>query len=216
LIYKIIIVVFLFLNSCVVYEFRSKQVYQRYAVDQPFDAIIVPGIPFDGKEWDKIMQVRVLWAVHLYKQGIAKNIIFSGSSVYTHFYESKIMRQYAMALGVDSNHILTESRAEHSTENVYYSFVLAREHGLTKVALATDLSQSNMVKRFIFKNELPIWFLPASIKTIEKYPLPTDITIDTLAAYNPDFVSIVQTQSTSYRFRGTLGKNIKMVKYRKL
>ena len=43
---------------------------------KPFDAIIVPGIPFKNGAWDSVMKARVLWSYILYKNGYAKNIIF--------------------------------------------------------------------------------------------------------------------------------------------
>ena len=56
-----------------------------------------------------------------------------------------------MVLGVDSNDILTETKAEHSCENIYYSFLLARDrdHGIINSDLATDLVQINLGKKYL-------------------------------------------------------------------
>lgn len=201
-------------NSCALYQFQANAIYKNNIKNQPFDAVIVPGIPYNGKQWDDVMKMRVLWATYLYNEGITKHIIFSGSAVYTHFVESKIMRQYAIAMGVDSNDILAETRAEHSSENVYYSYVLAREHAWTNVALATDLVQTQMVRKFIAKKNIPVSILPAKISIIKDIPIPDSIYIDTLAAFVPNFKSIVETQTQHYRWRGTQGKNIDFRKYR--
>ena len=126
-------------QSCIAYKWEAKSMYKKNSVTQPFDAIIVPGFPYDGKNMDDVMKMRVIWAVHLYEEGVAKHIIFSGSAVYTHFVESRVMREYAIALGVDSNDILLETKAEHTSENVYYSYVLARENAWTNIGLATAI-----------------------------------------------------------------------------
>ena len=68
--------------------------YKRSLKKHPqYDAVIVPGVPFNEPSWDKPMLMRVVWAVHLYKRGITKNIIMSGSAVYTPYVEAKIMKQ---------------------------------------------------------------------------------------------------------------------------
>lgn len=212
--FGIIIALIFVSNSCVLYQFQANAIYKNNIENQPFDAVIVPGIPFNGQQWDNVMKMRVLWAAYLYKEGITKHVIFSGSAVYTHFVEGEIMRQYAIAMGVDSNDILVETRAEHSTENVYYSYILAREQSWTNVALATDLVQSKMVKSFIAKRQLPVSFLPVKINIIKDIPTPDNIYIDTMRAYVPNFKSITETQTQKYRWRGTQGKNIDFKKYR--
>ncbi len=212
--FGILIILVFISNSCVLYEMQANSMYNKNIKNQPFDAIIVPGIPFNGKEWDDVMKLRVVWAAYLYEQGITKNIIFSGSAVYTPFVESKIMRQYAIALGVDSNNILVETKAEHSSENIYFSYVKARENALTNVALATDLVQIKMVKKFLSVSDIPVSLLPAKINIIKSIILPENIKIDTMEAYVPNFTSIMQTQKQQYRWRGTQGKNIDFRKYR--
>ena len=54
--------------------------------------------------------------------GMAKNVMFSGSAVYTPYYESKIMALYAEAIGIPKERIYIETEAEHSTENIFYSY----------------------------------------------------------------------------------------------
>ncbi len=153
--------------------------------------------------------MRILWATYLYKKGIAKNIIFSGAAVYTPYTECKIMRLMAIQLGVDSNHIFTEGKAQHSTENIYYSLQIAKLHDWTNIALATDNFQIKIVKHFIKKHKLDVKYLAASIIVVDSMDKVTPkIKIkDTLAFVN-DFVPITETQSFIYRWRGTIGKNI--------
>ena len=84
----------------------------------PFDAIIIPGIPYEGRGWDSVMKARVLWSWILYKNGIAKNVIYSGAAVYTPYVEARIMGLYGEKLGIPAEHIFFDTLARHSTENV--------------------------------------------------------------------------------------------------
>ncbi|MBN2668538.1 MAG: YdcF family protein [Bacteroidales bacterium] len=185
----------------------SKKQYAKEIKQAPFDAIIVPGYPFDGVQWDKIVKLRVVWATHLYKQNITKNIIFSGSAVYTPYVESKIMKAYALALGVPDSVIYTEERAEHTTENVFLSYYLALSKGFKKIALATDPWQSKWMMKFYEKHDIHIDYIPAIIDTIEVLNVG-DPKIDTSGTFVQNFTSLTERESFMERWRGTKGKNI--------
>src|SRR5690606_12313850 len=115
----------------------------------PVDVLIVPGIPFQNGKWDRVMKSRVLWSWILYKNGYVKNVIYSGDAVYSPYKEGKIMALYAEKLGIPSRHIFYETQARHSTENVYYSYLMAKEMGFKTIALGTDpYFQSPTLKRF--------------------------------------------------------------------
>ena len=178
----------------------------------PYDAIIVPGIPFDSSKgkWNSLMKMRVYWSVYLYKQGLAKNIIFSGSAVYTPYVEGKIMALYAEAMGVPREHIFVDSSAEHSTENVYYSYYIARKQGFKRIAIATDPFQSHFLRNYPKKINVNVQFVPIVFKTLFTLNM-LDIEINPQSAYAENFVSLPKRESRSKRFQGTLGNNIKMV-----
>lgn len=201
-------VLIFFLSGCMLIGPSAKRVNKKNIGAAPFDAIIVPGVPFDGKTWSATMKIRVHWSVYLYEKGIAKNIIYSGSAVYTEYEEAKIMALYAEQLGIPKNHIFTESRAEHSTENVYYSYRLAKVHGFEKLALATDPFQSRSLRKFIKKFELPVKSLPIIFDTMRSRELK-DPVIDPTSAKRPGFVSIKERESFGKRLRGTFGQNIR-------
>jgi hypothetical protein len=171
---------------------------------QPYDVIIVPGFPYNGQNWDRVVKMRVHWANFLYQNGYAKNIIFSGSAVATPYIESRIMKQYAMALGVPANRIFTEEKAEHSTENIYYSFCMAREHGFAKIALATDPYQNSYMTRFVRKFELPIGFLPTVLDTLRQMQMP-EPGINPATAVKDGYVRLSERENFFERFRGTMG-----------
>jgi uncharacterized SAM-binding protein YcdF (DUF218 family) len=182
--------------------------FERFAASGPYDAIIVPGVPFENGEWSEVMKMRVHWAVRLYNQGMAKNIIFSGSAVYSPYVEARIMALYAEQLGVDKANIYTEERAEHSSENLYYSYRIAKNNNMNKIALATDPFQGSYLRGFAKKIKLDdIGFLPIVFDTLGTMDLTTP-TIDPTTAYVEDFQAITERENGLVRFQGTMGKYI--------
>lgn len=182
----------------------------RSLQEAPFDAIIVPGMPYDTT-WQKGMKIRMYWAKYLYEQGYTKNIIFSGAAVYTKYSEAKIMKLYALEMGIPEEHIYLDTVAQHSVENVYYSYYVAKYNGFENIAVATDTYQSRF---FIYFNRkmkrrlgADIALMPILRDTIMKYPRP-DYDIDAEKALGHEFVNIKETQGNIYRIKGTMGKHI--------
>jgi hypothetical protein len=182
---------------------------------EKYDIIIVPGVPFEDSTWSDVMKIRVYWSKYLYDQGIAKNIMYSGSAVYSPYYEAKIMALYAEALGIPKQNIFTETKAEHSTENVYYSYKKAKKLGFDKIALATDTFQAKMVQNFIKKNmKADIAIIPIVYDTLRALEPPMyDPEIDFIKAADEYFVSITEREGFWKRFKGTRGKNINRTFY---
>lgn len=176
--------------------------------NSPFDAIIVPGVPFKNGQWDYVMRGRVLWSYYLYRTGVARNVIYSGSSVYTPFVEGKIMALYAEKLGIPKEHIFSETRAEHSTENVYYGYKLGEKLGFKKMALATDPFQSRTLVSFIRKLDITMPVIPMVYERLDSMQV-TDPVIDSMQAYVTPFVSLPEREGFWTRLRGTMGKRIK-------
>jgi len=174
----------------------------------PFDAIIVPGVPFDTA-WSDVMRLRVLWSYHLYNRGLTKNIIFTGSAVYSPYIESRIMAEYAKKLGIPAENIFTEEQAEHSTENVFYSYYMGKDLGFENIAVATDPFQSKMVKSFAKDKKLDMAFVPAIFDTLQTYYSETNVTIDPTWAEVENFVALPDREGFWKRLAGTMGKNLK-------
>lgn len=192
---------------------RAHKIYVEQKALGPFDALIVPGIPHNGESWDDVMKFRVHWAKYLFEQGVAKNIIFSGSAVYSPYYEGEVMRRYAIALGLPKEHMFAETQAEHSVENIYYSVLEGKKLGFKNFALATDPYQ-NYFMRKVFKRQID--FL---------YYLPFDFEIlDDLEFYEPEiklekckkenFVALPEREGTIKRWRGTTGRKVDFDKMR--
>jgi uncharacterized SAM-binding protein YcdF (DUF218 family) len=180
--------------------------YEHAKTVRPYDVIIVPGIPYEKENTSTIMNMRLQWAKHLYDSGFTHNIIFSGSAVYSPFVEGKAMKTIADSMGIPSNRTFYETKAEHSTENVYYSWKMANEMGFKKIALATDPFQSAMLKSFMKKYCPGVASIPVFIDKINlDIPLPV---IDTTSCYVSDFISIKEREGFWKRFRGTRGGRI--------
>ena len=109
---------FLF-NACS-YSAKTTRRLLTEAQNTSYDLIVVPGVPLENGKWSRTMKGRIYWAKYLYDKGIARNVMFSGSAVYTPYYEGIIMALYAIAIGIPRENVFYETQAEHSTENIYY------------------------------------------------------------------------------------------------
>lgn len=187
---------------------NGSKIFSKNIGNAPFDAVIVPGCPYEDSTWSSLMKIRVHWAAYLHQNGYAKNIIFSGAAVYSPYIESEIMGMYAQELGIDKKFIFYEKRAEHSVENVYYSKLIADSLGFKNVALATDPFQSKMVKRFIKKRKLNVIHLPIHFDSLHTNELTTPQIADE-KAFVVNFKPLTEKESWFERWRGTRGKHIK-------
>lgn len=201
-----------FIISCVLFRPSAQKLTNRAsAAHKQYDVIIVPGVPFLEPKWDQTMQMRVSWAVHLYNNGRTKKIIMTGSAVYSPYVEAQIMKLYAIELGVPTDDIIVEDKAQHSTENIWYSYKLAKLLGYEKIALATDPFQTKMTYGFGKKCLKDLKYLPVLFDTLQTLPHN-----DPIINYQPykieNFIPITETQSFWYRLRGTMGKHINFKK----
>jgi uncharacterized SAM-binding protein YcdF (DUF218 family) len=209
---KIIVFVFVFLGiggvltHCSFKRYTTKS-FKVASAEKPYDVVIVPGIPFEpGKEND-VMKMRLYWAHYLYTNGFTENIIFSGSAVYTPYVESIVMKVMADSLQIPTSKTFSETTAEHSTENVYYSMKMAKAMGFTKIALATDPFQSRMLESFMNKYCPDVTAIPIVLDSlaIAEKVLPL---IDSRSAFVDNFVSIKERQGFWERWKGTRGKRV--------
>jgi uncharacterized SAM-binding protein YcdF (DUF218 family) len=201
------------LASCLVSK-RSKKAYEKGQHLAPFDAVIVPGVPFKNGRWDTVMKGRVLWSWILYKNGFVKNVIYSGAAVYSPYKEAVIMGLYAQQLGIPQEHIYYDTLAQHSTENVYYSYLLAQKAGFKTIALATDPFQSFMLRGYTKRRfGSPIYHFPFVYDSLSAYNNIEPV-IDPHAAKVAPWQSIYKRQGRWKRFRGTLGHDIDWSSYK--
>ena len=201
--------VIILLHACS-FSAKTTQRYYTKALTKSYDIIAVPGVPFTETGWDSTMKARVYWSKYLYDKGIAKNIMYSGSSVYSPYYEGEIMALYAIAIGIPKENVFTETKAQHSTENLYYVYLKSKKLGFTHIALATDPFQAKQLKRFARKKiGANVGLIPIVFDTLKKLqPFMTNPKIEYQKAYNSNFVSLKSKESFWKRLRGTMGKNI--------
>ena len=204
--YTVMLVIF---SSCYFSQGKSQRLYDK-ASKAGYDIIVVPGVPLQNGQWDSIMKGRLYWSKYLFDKGIARNIMYSGSSVYTPYYEAEVMALYAVAIGIPKEHVFTETRAEHSTENMYYGYYKSKQLGFKRIALATDPYQAKQLSSYaklrINRNVGIIPFVIDSLKTM--WPEMINPVIDYEKAFNKDFVSITKRQSGWKRFKGTMSWNV--------
>lgn len=197
------------------YSSRSSLELLNDAARIKYDMVVIPGVPFEDGKWSKIMRGRIYWSKYLYDKGVAKNIMYSGSAVYTPYIEAEIMAIYAEAIGIPKEHIFIETRAEHSTENIFYSYKKARKLGFKTVALASDPFQAKMLSGYTheFVSE-DIGIIPFVVDTLSAlHSKMKDPDIDYQKAFVPNFVSLPDRQSWWERLRGTRGLHVDMNAY---
>ncbi len=182
----------------------------KESMHDSFDVIVVPGVPLENGKWSLAMKESICWSKYLYDKGIAKNIMYSGSAVYTPYVEGNVMALYAEALGIPKEHIFSETKAEHSTENIYYSYKKARKLGFKKIALASDPFQTKSLRRFTFKRVSPdVKLIPAVIDSLKSqtYAL-SDPIVEYQQTFVMDFTPLPDRENYWKRLRGTMGLDI--------
>ena len=204
------------IQSCSFSDKTTKRLFEESS-KQSFDLIIVPGVPFENGQWSRTMKARVYWSKFLFDKGIARNVMYSGSSVYTPYYEAEIMAMYAQSIGIPKERIYTETKAEHSTENIFYSYRKAKLLGFNTIALASDPFQTKLLRRFTRIRVSPdvklIPFVYDSLRFMEEHYM-SDPQIDHQLAFNQQFISIMKRENFWKRFKGTRGRNLDTTAYR--
>lgn len=192
------------------YSSKKCKCLLKEAEKEVFDAAIVPGVPFTGDKWSVIMKARVYWAKYLYEKGIVRNVIFSGAAVHSPYCEALIMAQYAIAIGIPKQNVIAEKLAEHSTENIYYSFKLGKKLGFQRMAVVSDPFQTKLLQKFVNKNVCPsIVMIPVVYDILtEMDDLMFDPVIEFYHAYAEGFIPLKKRENFRTRFRGTRGVGI--------
>ena len=200
------------------YSSSKALVFLNDAKNKKYDMIVVPGVPFGENNemaWSRTMKGRIYWSKYLFDQGIAKNVMYSGSAVYTAYNEAEIMALYAEAIGIPKANIFTETKAEHSVENIYYGYKKSKKMGFDKIALASDPFQTKSLSKFVrLRLGEDVGLIPMVLDTIQKMdPAMLNPVIDYKQAYKTDFVSIKEREGFWERLRGTRGKKIDLNAY---
>jgi hypothetical protein len=122
------------------------------------------------------------------------------------------MGLYAEQLGIPKEHIYYDTLAKHSTENIYYSYLRAKDKGFKRIALATDGLQTFFLRRFIRTHfSSPIVRLPILKDSVDNY-VHLNPVIDPASAKVENFVSLDKGQNIFKRIFNP-DKNIDWGKY---
>ncbi len=184
---------------------RLHQLQQR----KPIDVAIIPGLPLYQGKWDTLLKARLLWSEFLIKKGYVKNVLYSGNAVYSPWLEGPSMALYAKQLGIAEEQILIDTLAEHSTENLFYGYLLAKQKGYKTIAVATDPFQCAMLHKFAKKNfKEEVYFIPIVYDSI-RHNTGRDISIDTNLTKKVNFIPLSEKQTYKDRLKGTRGKHIR-------
>lgn len=175
---------------------------------KPYDVIIVPGFPHDSGKVNMVLSQRIKWAYYLYKNGFTKNIIFSGAAVHSPYVEAEAMKLIALQTDMDSNHLFTEIKAKHTTENLYYSCMMANDLGFKSIAFTSEPAQCSFMKPFRRKFKLKLDFLPVVTDSVLSMHL-TLYPIDERSAFVPNFIALKEKESLLKSLRGTRGHQVK-------
>ena len=111
-------------------------------------------------------------------------------------------------MGIPADHTFSETKAEHSTENIYYSWKMAKAMGFQKIALSTDPFQARVLGSFMRKYTPGVIAIPIVYDRldIKGKTLPV---INFAPAFATNFVNIKKREGFWERFAGTLGKRVK-------
>lgn len=194
--------------SCMFINSTQRKHYRNASKIKPIDVVIIPGLPLYKGKLDTLLKSRILWSEFLYNKGVVSTILYSGNAVYTPWGEGESMAILGKQLGIKPEHILIDTTAEHSTENLYYGYQMAKQMGFKTIAVATDPFQCIMLKKYARKHfKEKIHFIPIiydSIKNKMNIPLEMDTTL----TKKKNFIPINQRQNYRERLKGTRGKHI--------
>jgi hypothetical protein len=118
---------------------------------------------------------------------------------------------HAIQMGIPPENIFIDTLAQHSTENVYYSYYIAQDNGLENIAVASDPYQTKALKPFVRKLNRKlntnVLLLPAILDSLTATPMK-GYKIDYQQAIGSNFINFTETQSLIYRLFGTMGAHI--------
>lgn len=199
----------LLLPSCFFLGPTPRKLFQTAELVKPIDIAIIPGLPLYHGKLDTLLKSRLLWSHFLFKKGIVSNVLYSGNAVYTPWVEGSSMALFANLLGIENENILIDTIAEHSTENLFYGYHLAKKMGYKTIAIATDPFQCAMLHKYAKKNfNETIYFIPIIYDSI-KPQMSMHLEIDTTLTIKKNFIPITERLDYKDRLKGTTGKSIK-------
>ena len=103
------------------------------------DCIIVLGAAAYGAKPSPVFEERINHAIHLYDQGRAPFLIFTGGRGDGDLYsESEVGEKYAIGKGVPQAAILTEARSRTTRQNLFEAKIVMDAAGMHSAILVSD------------------------------------------------------------------------------
>lgn len=117
---------------------------------QKADAILVLGYKVnDDGNLSPTLKSRVDKGIELYKQGLAKYLIFTGGAVANKFTEAEAMKQYAIEKGINNNVLFAETESQNTIENIYFSNTIFKSLAAKKVIVVSSAYHTKRAKKII-------------------------------------------------------------------
>jgi len=143
-------------------------------------------------------QERVKQAVELHRAGLAETILFSSGFVFA-FREAEVMRDLAIANGVDRSAIVLETRAANTYQNVTFTRDIARAHGWRHVLLVSSPYHMRRALLTWRKAAPDIAVTPAPVPESQFYQHGSRANIDQVRGIAQEYAAIA-----AYWWRGWL------------
>jgi len=103
------------------------------------DAILVLGAAQWNGRPSPVLRARIDHALSLYREGLAPVLLFTGGvGRGDTLSEAEVARRYAIAKGIDIEHILVETDGLTSSESIRAAAAIMREHGLQTAIIVSD------------------------------------------------------------------------------
>ena len=103
------------------------------------DCVIICGYPADDDgRISEVLKSRVDEGIALYKDGLVKTMIMSGTAAHNQYVEAIVMKDYAILQGVKSEDILLETKAKSTYHNMLYSKDIVEEKGIKTCYVITN------------------------------------------------------------------------------
>lgn len=116
------------------------------------DVAFVLGCPADPDGSASLCErCRVKSAVRAYREGVARNFIFSGGAAHSPHVEADVMGDLAEKRGIPHEHVFREGRALTTWQNIRFSLAIARAqkfHSILFISTADHLPRVQRIARF--------------------------------------------------------------------
>lgn len=105
----------------------------------PADAAVVLGATVFRDRPSPVFRERIDHAIHLYRQGIVKSLIFTGGLAGNdRLAEAEAAREYALAQGVPVEDIFIETESASTCRNLLGAQRIVEENGMDQVLIVSD------------------------------------------------------------------------------